>query len=286
MKLTIKLIPHPHYIRFIILLVVFSCKKHSIDWIDTLAKPWTLTESEVTEILPKFHSRFPDFHDRLKAFALWQVGKPYEIFKLGEEKEPDTDPIIRLDVSDCTVHVLTCLAFVQSESWQEAKENMIHLHYKNHQPDFSTRWHFTSDRILLHPLTVDMTKTLLPIEKLKIANVTLNQKENGEELLGLNWKKEVEIYFIPNNQIDENLLKKLPEVCGVAFVKESYFNLGIVIAHEGMIIDNQFLIHASSNAGETSKIDFLTYYFSKPDGIFDGVMVYEFRPMDTKLINK
>jgi hypothetical protein len=285
MKLTTKLAPPPYYICFIILLIVFSCKKHSIDWIESLPKPWTLTETDISEILPEFHSRFPDFHDRLKAFALWQVGKPYEIFKLGEEKEPDTDPIIRLDVSDCTVHVLTSLVFVQSESWQDAREKMIHLHYKDHQPDFTTRWHFTSDRILSHPGTVDMTKTLLPVETLNSATVTLNQKENGEELLELDWKREIETSYIPNDQINEKLMKKLPNVCGVAFVKKSYFKSGIVIAHEGMIIDNQFLIHASSTTKETSKIDFLIYYFSKPDGIFDGVMVYEFRPMDSKLIN-
>ena len=272
-------------IIFIFLFLAINGCQNQWNWIDTLPKPWTLTESEVSELLPEFHSHFPDFHDRLKAFALWQVEKPYEIFKLGEEKEPDTDPIIRLDVSDCTVHVLTSLAFVQSDSWEDAREKMIHLHYKDHQPNYTTRWHFTSDRILSHPLTVDMTKTLLPIEKLITANVTLNQKGNGEELLELNWKREIEASYIPNDQINEKLLKKLPNVCGVAFVKESYFKSGIVIAHEGMIIDNQFLIHASSTAGETSKIDFLKYYFQKQEGLFDGVMIYEFRSMDSKLIN-
>ena len=267
------------FVFVIILIGIIGCQ-NKWDWIDTLPKPWTLTESEVSKLLPEFHSRFPDFHHRLKAFSLWQIGKPYEIFKLGEEKEPDTDPIIRLDVSDCTVHVLTSLAFVQSDSWEEAREKMIHLHYKDHQPDFTTRWHFTSDRILSHPGTVDMTKSLLPFEKLKTENITLNQKDNGEELLELNWKREIEVSYIPNNQINKKLLEKLPNVWGVAFVKKSYFKSGIVIAHEGMIIDNQFLIHASSTEGETTKIDFLKYYFSKPEGLFDGVMVYEFNPMD------
>ncbi|SVD89957.1 uncharacterized protein METZ01_LOCUS442811, partial [marine metagenome] len=40
----------------------------------------------------------------MKAIARWRVNTPYEIFKLGEEVDPDPDPIIRLDVSDCTAH--------------------------------------------------------------------------------------------------------------------------------------------------------------------------------------
>lgn len=263
-------------IIFLSVLVYSGCQ-NNLDWVGTLPKPWTLSESEVSKLLPEFHSRFPDFHDRLKAFATWQVGKPYEIFKLGEEKEPDPDPIIRLDVSDCTVHVLTSLAFVKSKSWQEAKENMIHLHYKDHKPDFTTRWHFTSDRILSHPETVDISQTLVPIEKLRNVQVILNQKESGEELLDLDWKREVETYYIPNDQINESLLKNLPEICGVAFVKKSFFNSGIIIGHEGMLIDNTNLLHASTAEGETVNVKFLDYYFSNPEGVFDGVMIYEFK---------
>ena len=41
------------------------------------------------------------------------MGTPYGIFKLGEEIDPDPDPILRVDTSDCTVHVLTTLAFAK-----------------------------------------------------------------------------------------------------------------------------------------------------------------------------
>jgi len=274
--------PKLKFLIFFLSILVYTGCQNKLGWVETLPKPWTLSKSEVSKLLPEFNSRFPNFHNRLKAFALWQVGKPYAIFKLGEEKEPDTDPIIRLDVSDCTVHILTSLAFVQSKSWHEARGNMIKLHYKDFLPDYTTRWHFTSDRILSHPGTVDITQTLLPIEKLRNALVILNQKENGEELLELDWKREVETFFIPNEQISERLLKKIPEICGVAFVKRSFFKLGIIIGHEGMLIDNN-LIHASSTEGKTVNVNFLEYYFSNPEGIFDGVMFYEFRPMKSKM---
>ncbi len=176
---------------------------------DTLPKPWKLSEEEVSEILPQFHDHFPNFHDRLKAFALWQVGKPYEIFKLGEEVEPDLDPIIRLDVSDCTVHVLTSLAFSQSRSWTEAREKMIEIHYKDGNPTFKTRWHYTSDRIQENPYTKNITNELLILNQLEKVDITLNRKENGSEFLDLDWEKSTTIHFIPNEHIDHNLLSKL-----------------------------------------------------------------------------
>ncbi len=102
-----------YFLQIPLCFVLFLGLSNQNNWIDTLPKPWTLNEEQVSEILPKFYQHYPYFHDRLQAFALWQVGKPYGIFKLGEEIEPDPDPIIRLDVSDCTVHVLTSLAFIQ-----------------------------------------------------------------------------------------------------------------------------------------------------------------------------
>ena len=90
-------------------------------WITALPKPWTLSENQVSELLPKFHERFPNFHQRLKAINIWRVGTPYGIFKLGEEIEPDPDPILRIDTSDCTVHVLTSIAFTNSKDWEQTR---------------------------------------------------------------------------------------------------------------------------------------------------------------------
>ncbi|MCH7764794.1 MAG: DUF1460 domain-containing protein, partial [Candidatus Marinimicrobia bacterium] len=252
----------------------------SDDWINSLPKPWTLSEEQVSIILPQFYEYYPDFHDRLRAFALWQVGKPYEIFKLGEEVEPDPDPIIRLDVSDCTVHVLTSLAFSQSKSWEEARKNMIAIHYKNGQPSYKSRWHYTSDRIQENPYTINITEELLNKDLLKKMDITLNRKENGNEFLDLDWEKETTIYFIPNEQINKKLLSNLPDVCGMAFVKKAYFKTGIVIAHEGIIIDQKNLIHASSEYGETVNIDFSEYYFRDDGPLFDGLMVFSFHQLE------
>ena len=252
------------------------------DWLAQLPQPWVLTQEQISDILPLFQERFPDFQTRLKYLALWRVGTPYEIFKLGEGIEPDPDPIIRYDVSDCTGHNLTTLAAARSNSWDEALENMIAIHYKPDsagikRPSYKSRWHYTVDRITANPNTVDITQTLLPRSALDSVVITLNLKENGEEFLDLGWQRHMTAYYIPNSKINAELLAKLPAIVGVTFVKQKYFKMGIVMAHEGMIIDGKYLLHASQSAGETVKLDFLNYYFPDDGAFFSGVMIFEFK---------
>jgi hypothetical protein len=269
----------------IILLLIFIGCTNSSNWVGTLPKPWQLNEEQISDILPQFHKKFPDFHDRLRAFALWQVGKPYELFCLGEESGEDKDPIFRLDVSDCTVHILTSLASAQSYSWQEAKNTLIDIHYKPSDdgisiPTYKSRWHFTTDRIQDNPSTKNITSSLINNKELMTVNITLNKKENGDEFLNLDWQKPTTIQFIPNKLIDKDLLYKLPSIAGVAFVKKSYYKMGLVVAHEGMIIDNKNIIHASSEFGKTVMMDFMEYYFLDDGPRFDGILIFSFNQIE------
>lgn len=268
---------------FWIFLFLIGCSE-PFNWVETLSKPWTLSEKEISEILPQFQQKFPDFHDRLKAFAVWQVGKPYELFCLGEEAGEDKDPIFRLDVSDCTVHVLTSLASVQSLTWNEAKINLINIHYKPNEngisiPTYKSRWHYTTDRIQDHPSTRNITLGLLPNDQLKTVTITLNKKTDGKTFLDLDWQKPTSIQYISSENLNSKVLENLPNVAGVAFVRESYFKMGLVVAHEGMVIDQKNIIHASAEYGETVSMDFMEYYFREEGPLFDGVLFYSFHPL-------
>lgn len=268
----------------LILPALLSCYA-PFKWVDTLPKPWSLSKSKISELLPIFHKKFPDYHDRLKAFSLWQVGKPYKLFCLGEEKAPDIDPIFRLDVSDCTVHILTSLASVESKTWSEAKSNLIKIHYKPDSsggtiPSYDSRWHFTADRLKNHPSTKDITSTLINQSLLDSVFITLNEKENGNEFLNLNWKDPVTIHYISSVNVTSEILSKLPAIAGVAFVKKSYFKMGLVVAHEGMIIDKKEILHASSDFGKTVIMNFKDYLFQNDSPKFDGVIFYAFHPME------
>ena len=259
-------------------------KTDPYSWVDSLPKPWLLSEAEVEPYLPQFQEKFPNYYHRIKALNLWRVGTPYGIFCLGEEGGQDPDPIIRIDSSDCTVHVLTTMAFAESNTWQHARDAMVEIHYKmdnvgKKQPSYESRWHFTSDRLLNHPQTKHITQSVVDESDLETVKVELNRKNNGDEFLKLNWSSLESIQFLPTEKIHKIHLEKLPKVCGVAFVKHSYFNMGIVVAHEGYLIDQLNLIHASKEFGETVNVDFMNYLY-KEDGSprFDGVMFYSIQP--------
>ena len=98
---------------------------------------------------------------------------------LGEEKGYDKDPIIRIDTSDCTVHVLTSIAFAKGKSFNEARNAMISLHYKPDEngkiePTYKSRWHFTSDRLLNHSKTPDITFRICNPTELETIEIELN----------------------------------------------------------------------------------------------------------------
>ena len=89
--------------------------------------------------------------------------------------------------------------------------------------------------------------------------IELIRKEDGSEFLDLGWSSVQNISFIPVENVNHMNMEKLQEVCGIAFVKRSYFSSGIMIAHEGYLIDRERLIHASSVEGKTVNVPFLEY---------------------------
>ena len=110
---------------------------------------------------------------------------------------------------------------------------------------------------------------------MKFVEVHLNRKIDRTEFLDLNWTSKEQIGYLPTSKISIETIQKLPSICGVAFVKESYFKMGVVIAHEGFVLNKETFIHASSEHKKTVSIDFLAYLFKEGKPRFDGVMFYE-----------
>ena len=274
-----------YYKFFLTILFVYGvyANQSSYKWTESLPDPWTLSSEELDLYLPRFHKMHTDYHDRLIALNLWRVGTPYGIFCLGEEQGVDPDPIIRFDTSDCTVHVLTTIALAESNSFQHAKDVMINIHYKPDQygkstPTYRSRWHFTSDRLLNHPITVDITSKISSPNDLETINIELNKKENGSQFLDLGWTSVESIDYIPIEKLSDDMLANLPSICGAAFVKKDFFKNGIVIAHEGYVVNGKDLIHASSIEKKTVNVDLFSYLKKDEQAFrFDGIMFFDIR---------
>ena len=112
------------------------------------------------------------------------------------------------------------------------------------------------------------------------SDITLNEKNDGEEFLDLGWKRKTTAYFIPSDKISMKVMSNLPEVVGVAFVKRSYFKMGLIVAHEGIIVDQKDIIHASQEFEKTVQMNFMEYYFENESPRFDGIMLFSFHPLE------
>ena len=273
------------YLLLVSFIVCFAEAKDPFSWINTLPKPWTLNDQDFEYHLKRIHEQYSEFNSRLIAINLWRVGTPYGLYCLGEENEKDNDPIIRYDSSDCTVHVLTTLAYANTYSLKNAKKSMIEIHYKPNQqnvkvPSYNYRWHFTSDRILNHPMSVNITDWIIDPKYTEQVDIELNKKHDGELFLDIDWSLNETISYIPTDKIDADVMKKLPPICGIAFVKKDYFKLGIVMAHEGYVLNRSNLVHASSELKKTVNVDLLEYIKQDGTNRFDGAMFFKLAPIN------
>ena len=129
-------------------------------------------------------------------------------------------------------------------------------------------------------MNLNITDSIIEPQYTEQVDIELNKKQDGQFFLDLNWSLNETISFIPSEKIDAGVLKKLPLVCGIAFVKKDYFKLGIVIAHEGYVLNRSNLVHASSELKKTVNVDLLDYIKQDGNYRFDGVMFFELDPIN------
>jgi hypothetical protein len=234
--------------------------------------------ARIDSFLRQLHVRFPDFNQALSAVARARVGTPYVLGCLGEEKGKDKGPLFRLDVADCTVFVLTSTALARSSSLREAREWMKKLNYyavaAGEDPvRYENRIHFTEDRLQTSPYFKDITAAVAPASVRKV-ELTLNLTASGKRLIDIPWQKRVTLSYVPAAQVDAAILSRLPSPCGVAFVRQKNLAKGLLVGHEGLVLDRHLLVDASSVKKQVEATDFRTYLQGDPHPYFDGVIFY------------
>ncbi len=236
----------------------------------------------IDSLLADVHRRYGSIEERMKVLALMRIGTPYSGGCLGEEKPPDEGPLFRIDVTDCTVFILTNCAMAHQKSYKEARDMMKLINYYNpplvgrEVVSYNNRIHFTYERLHQSPYFKDISTELLPSSQCAKITLTLNRKSDGGKLIDIPWEKKVTALYIPSGAINKELFSKLPVACGVGFIRKKNFKLGVVVSHEGMIVDGKYLIHASSVNGRVEKTDFMNFYFTANPGYYDGILISRF----------
>lgn len=245
--------------------------------VPTLLPFHEMDRSAVDSILAGSEWQEGSLEERLRRLTDLRTGTPYAIGCLGEEREPDTDPLFRIDRADCTVLVLTDAALAHSNRLDEVESVITNIHYRDGRATYEDRYHFTSDRILFSPWFEPITAEAAGDSLLDSLSLILNRKSTGEQLLPIDWEREVTVRYLPAERITPEILGRLPGVCGVAFVNEKNGPSGFFVSHEGILLDGNTLHHASSAAGKVVNVHFLEYLIEgreKPR--FDGVLFYRF----------
>jgi hypothetical protein len=233
-----------------------------------------LPAASVDSLLERLARTKPDLATRLRALVAARLGVPYALGTLGERSDDDPDPVFRLDEADCTVLVLTTVALAQSRTLAEAEAWMGPANYHavgdSFPVTYSNRLHFTTDRLLDSPLFEDLTpRVAAPAERQRVT-VTLNRRADGRPLLPIAWERRVTIDYVPAEHV-EAVIDRLPPVAGIAFVRTGWIERGLLVAHEGFLVDGRCLVHASSAAGRVVAVDLLDYLWRRDaTGAGDG----------------
>jgi hypothetical protein len=240
---------------------------------------WDLPEREMNARLAQWQDSFPELDARIRAILIARLGTPVRLGCLGEGAPPDTEPVFRLDEADCTVLVLTTAALAHARTVAEAESNMAFANYREvdgkRRITYEDRLHFTEDRLDASPYFRDITSSVVPESLLASVTLTLNRKKDGGELLPIHWERQITLRYLPTASATPRLLRGFPRLVGVAIVKKATFPIGLAIAHEGVLLDGESFIHASSEERRVVKVSFQEYLAKH--GKFDGLIFYEFR---------
>lgn len=216
---------------------------------------------ELGLLLDELQRRFPNKDDRLKAIAEMYLGAEYYTEPFINELE-DPLPYQR---TNCTMFVIYATTMVNSSNYQEALEKVKQVHYRGGIVGYKSRYHFTTDRITdpeNHYFSVVTDSYAADPAALWEVSVNLNVRTSGNYLLKNldGWNKPITVKYIKRDNFTIDKLKFLPRTLGVAFVKKSNWKLGVVVGHEGILIDGD-LYHSGSPTTGLYKID--NYFIEK-----------------------
>jgi N-acetylmuramoyl-L-alanine amidase-like protein len=216
---------------------------------------------------------------RVAAWAFLQVGTPYQLGPLGEEAPPDTQPLIEFATSDCAVLNLVSAALAHAAEAGGERAAMAIANYRGGVVAYATRFHFTTDRLDSCPYYRDITRKVAGRE-CRSRTVTLNRRADGSRWIPIEWSRTRDVAYVPRDRASRfarwNDQRRLPDVTGVAFVREATLGDGLDVVHESLLWKGRTLLHASSTTGRVVTIPWMDY-LAGPGKRHDGFVLFEYR---------
>ncbi|MBO7509502.1 MAG: DUF1460 domain-containing protein [Alphaproteobacteria bacterium] len=184
------------------------------------------------------------------------LGAPYVNNPLGEESNPDADPLYRTDAFDCTTFVETALA-----GGDVKKLNQIR--YCDGNIDFINRNHFIETDWIVNNsgLVANVSSKYAPVA---IRNVTIDKRRWFKKVYGIDTqfaKQSVALEYIPYKYA-KNI--SVPEPKVVLFIEmpgqmPQKIGTDLAVRHMGFLLPDGRLRHASSTRQCVVDADFRKY---------------------------
>lgn len=184
------------------------------------------------------------------------LGKKYVNEPLGEEKYPDTDPLIRFDAFDCMTFVETALA-------DGDLDKLNKIRYKDGEIDFIKRNHFIeSDWVQNNKDIVENVSN--QYGNTAVRTVVIDKQKWFKRMHNLDVKvpvQTVKFEYIPYSDLKEI---KNSEPLIVLFVIDNpkmrdKIGTDLAVSHLGFLLPSGKLRHASSDYGRVVDVDFDNY---------------------------
>jgi hypothetical protein len=228
-----------------------------------LSGKWT---SEELDALLHESSKINNIGCRIDYISRSFLGTPYqESTLIGDINTPEVF-VINLEGVDCFTFLDYIESMRLSSSFQEFKENVKKVRYQKGAVSFEKRNHFFTDWREFNSTSVDDVTGQIGGETVIRVKKLLNKKGDGTCFLPGIQPKERFIHYIPVNDIDDLMIKRLKtgDYIGIYAIDK-----GLDVTHVGIFIqegDEIYIRHASSSEEHRKVVDhnFKDYIAGKP----------------------
>lgn len=185
------------------------------------------------------------------------LGAKYVLDPLGEEKAPDTDPLIRFDAFDC-------LTFVETSLANGNVDKLNKIRYKNGEINFISRNHFTSIDWLEN--NKDIVENISnKYGKTAVRTAVIDKQNWFKRVHNIDVKmpkQTAKMEYVPYSNLSQIITTDKPLI--VMFIVDNpkivdKIGTDLIVSHVGFLLPNGKLRHASSQYKRVVDVDFQTY---------------------------